>query len=74
MRDKRKQAPGAEEAAAMQGRKIQPGTKSDEAQGVRADRNALKDPTKQQENRERMGVGPDHKTDSMKKGDRGTFP
>jgi len=32
------------------------------------------DSEKMRENRARLGVGPEHKTDAMKKGRRGTFP
>jgi hypothetical protein len=35
---------------------------------------ARRDPGKLRENQERLGVGPEHKTDAMKKGRRGTFP
>lgn len=33
-----------------------------------------RDPDKLRENQARLGVGPGHKTDAMKKGRRGTFP
>lgn len=32
------------------------------------------DPRKIEENRKRMGVGNDHRTEAMRKGGRGTFP
>jgi hypothetical protein len=35
---------------------------------------ARRDPGKLRENQERLGVGPEHKTEAMKKGHRGTFP
>jgi hypothetical protein len=35
---------------------------------------ARRDPGKQRKNQERLGVGPEHKTEAMKKGHRGTFP
>lgn len=33
-----------------------------------------RDPDKLRENQAKLGVGPEHKTDAMKKGRRGTFP
>ena len=44
--------------------------------GSRVARNAdgRRDPDKRRENQEKLGVGPEHKTDAMKKGRRGTFP
>ncbi len=33
-----------------------------------------RDPDKRRENQAKLGVGPEHKTDAMKKGRRGTFP
>ncbi len=45
------------------------------ASGRRVDsRNARRDPGKLRENQARLGVGPEHKTDAMKKGHRGTYP
>lgn len=35
---------------------------------------ARKQPEKQQQNREHMGVNDEHKTDTMEQGHRGTFP
>jgi poly-gamma-glutamate capsule biosynthesis protein CapA/YwtB (metallophosphatase superfamily) len=35
---------------------------------------ARRDPEQLKRNRERLGVGSDHRTDAMKKGKRGTFP
>jgi hypothetical protein len=35
---------------------------------------ARRDPERLRENQARLGVGPEHKTDAMKKGRRGTFP
>jgi hypothetical protein len=35
---------------------------------------ARRDPEKLRENQARLGVGPEHKVDAMKKGRRGTFP
>lgn len=35
---------------------------------------ARKQPEKQQQNREHMGVNDEHKTDTMEQGRRGTFP
>lgn len=40
--------------------------------GRRAD--ARRDPGKLRENQQRLGVGPEHRTEAMKKGHRGTFP
>jgi hypothetical protein len=44
--------------------------------GSRIARNAdgRRDPDKRRENQAKLGVGPEHKTDAMKKGRRGTFP
>ena len=44
------------------------------ARGARSGANARREPEKQKENQKRLGVGPDHKTNEMKKGHRGTFP
>ncbi len=57
-------------------------TKPDERPAPRAQktgarlRNAdgRRDPDKLRENQARLGVGPEHKTEAMKKGRRGTFP
>jgi hypothetical protein len=35
---------------------------------------ARRDPDRLRENQARLGVGPEHKSESMKKGRRGTFP
>ncbi len=53
----------------QQARRPQPGARG---AGKRAD--ARRDPDKLKENQQRLGVGPEHKTDAMKKGHRGTFP
>lgn len=50
-------------------RRQQPGARS---AGKGAD--ARGDSEKLKENQRRLGVGPEHKTDAMKKGHRGTFP
>ena len=50
-------------------RRVQPGARG---AGKRAD--ARHDSGKLRENQQRLGVGPEHKTDAMKKGHRGTFP
>ena len=44
-----------------------PGRRNKNADGRR-------DPDKLRENQAKLGVGPEHKTDAMKKGRRGTFP
>ncbi len=41
--------------------------------GKHAD-DAREDPSRQQKNREELGVSEDHRTQDMKKGRRGTFP
>ena len=56
--------------------------KPDERPAPRAGRTGLRgrnadgrrDPDKLRENQSKLGVGPEHKTDAMKKGRRGTFP
>lgn len=35
---------------------------------------ARRDPGKLRENQQRLGVGPEHRTEAMKKGHRGTYP
>ena len=44
------------------------------ARGQRHGDDARKNPEKQRENQQKLGVGPDHKTPEMKRGNRGTFP
>jgi hypothetical protein len=44
-----------------------------EARGARRT-DARHDPGKLRENQQRLGVGPEHRTEAMKKGHRGTFP
>jgi len=44
------------------------------ARGLNRGADARENPEKQQENQRRLGVGPEHKTEAMKKGHRGTFP
>jgi hypothetical protein len=44
------------------------------AHGKPGSTDARRDPGKLKQNQERLGVGPEHKTDAMKKGRRGTFP
>ncbi|HYG55996.1 MAG TPA: hypothetical protein VD965_11935 [Burkholderiales bacterium] len=51
-----------------------PPRSSKTARGSRQGGDARKNPEKQKENQERLGVGPDHKTPAMKRGHRGTFP
>jgi len=44
------------------------------AQGAGKKADARYDHDKLRENQHRLGVGPEHKTDTMKRGHRGTFP
>ena len=44
------------------------------ARGARTGGDARREPEKQKENQKRLGVGEDHRTAQMKKGNRGTFP
>jgi hypothetical protein len=44
------------------------------ARGANRGQDARGNSEKQQENQRRLGVGPEHKTEAMKKGHRGTFP
>jgi hypothetical protein len=44
------------------------------ARGQRHGDDARNKPEKQRENQQRLGVGADHKTATMKRGHRGTFP
>jgi hypothetical protein len=61
--------PDPQAVDAQQNRRKQPG-----ARGAGKNADARRDPGKLRENQHRLGVGPEHKTDSMKKGHRGTFP
>ena len=47
---------------------------ADELAQPGAGEDARDNPKQQQKNRERMDVGPDHKTKKMRKENRGTFP
>lgn len=47
---------------------------ADELAPPRAGQDARAEPEKQQENRRRIGVSDDHKTEKMEKERRGTFP
>lgn len=67
----RRADPDIEAAARAQKRKAEPGAGGP---ARRADADARGKPGKLQENRRRLGVAPDHKTRSMKKGRRGTYP
>lgn len=51
-----------------------PSRKHAGARGASRGGDARQDPDKLKENQQRLGVGPEHKTDAMKKGHRGTFP
>ncbi|HEX7249652.1 MAG TPA: hypothetical protein VF262_04605 [Burkholderiales bacterium] len=53
----------------------QPPTRhSQGARGANRGADARGSTEKQKENQRRLGVGPEHKTEAMKKGHRGTFP
>ncbi|HVL34960.1 MAG TPA: hypothetical protein VM489_04740 [Burkholderiales bacterium] len=58
----------------MADRDSNPSRSSKTARGARSAGDARREPEKQKENQRRLGVGPDHKTPEMKKGNRGTFP
>jgi hypothetical protein len=55
--------------AAEHARRAQPG-----AQRPKAGKSGEAKEEKLEQNRDRLNVGPDHKTPEMKKGHRGTFP
>lgn len=59
---------------AQKGRKEQPGAQGAGKAADAIDESGNVDERKLQENRERMGVGDDHKTSDMRKKERGTFP
>jgi hypothetical protein len=63
-------APDTSERASP--RRPEPGGRGPRRGGPQAD--GRRDPGKLRENQARLGVGPEHKTDAMKKGRRGTFP
>jgi hypothetical protein len=44
------------------------------ARGTRRGTDARRSPAKQSDNRKKLGVGPDHRTASMRRGRRGTAP
>lgn len=44
------------------------------ARGAAKGNDARQNPEKLKDNQQRLGVGPEHKTEAMKKGHRGTFP
>jgi hypothetical protein len=54
-------------------RKQQPGAQGEDPRKA-IDEHGNLDRQKLEQNQERLDVGKDHKTDDMKKGDRGTFP
>lgn len=58
----------------QQTRRQQPGAQNAGKEADAIDESGKVDEGKLNKNRERMGVGPDHKTPDMKKGRRGTFP
>lgn len=51
-----------------------PSRQSQGARGTNRGADARGSAEKQKENQRRLGVGPEHKTEAMKKGHRGTFP
>lgn len=51
-----------------------PNRTSKTARGARSGGDARREPERQKENQKRLGVGSDHRTPEMKKGNRGTFP
>jgi hypothetical protein len=51
-----------------------PTRQSQGARGANRGADARGSTEKQKENQRRLGVGPEHKTEAMKKGHRGTFP
>jgi hypothetical protein len=51
-----------------------PGKQTRPPGGKAGNADARRDPGKLRQNQERLGVGPEHKTESMKKRRRGTFP
>ena len=70
--EKRRRAdPDLQTAARQSLRKAEPGAGGP---ARREERDARGDHGRLKENQARLGVGPDHKTRSMKKGRRGTFP
>lgn len=58
----------------QQTRRQQPGAQNAGKEADAIHESGKVDESKLNENRKRMGVGPDHKTPDMKKGRRGTFP
>lgn len=61
-------------AAAAHGRREQPGAQGAGKQADALDKSGAVKEEKLEQNRDRLHVGPDHKTPEMKKGHRGTFP
>ncbi|HEX7055553.1 MAG TPA: hypothetical protein VF211_16635 [Burkholderiales bacterium] len=51
-----------------------PGTPGRRSQADALEPSGAVNPEKLKQNQERLRVGPDHKTDAMKKGKRGTYP
>lgn len=61
-------------AAAEHGRRAQPGAQGSGKQAAAIGKSGEMKEAKLEQNRDRLRVGPDHKTPEMKKGHRGTFP
>lgn len=61
-------------AAAAHGRRDQPGAQNAGKEADARDGSGEAKQQKLEQNRDRLHVGPDHKTRDMKKGHRGTFP
>jgi hypothetical protein len=61
-------------AAAAQGRRDQAGAQGTGKENDAIDKSGEVKEEKLEQNRDRLHVGPDHKTPEMKKGHRGTFP
>lgn len=61
-------------AAAQAQRRQMPGTPGRRSQADALNPSGEVNPEKLKQNQERLHVGSDHKTDSMKKGKRGTYP
>lgn len=70
--EKQQTPPAVPDPAGEGPRRSAPAARAPRRGGQQAD--ARRDPDKLRENQARLGVGPEHKTDAMKKGRRGTFP
>jgi hypothetical protein len=64
----------AETVDQQQTRRQQPGAQGAGKEADAIDESGKVDEKKLEENRRRMGVAEDHKTEDMKKGGRGTYP